>query len=185
MAMHIKKEPDYWTLENNIIDVIKEEQIKLGYRNETIRLYYPMESLNNLLGTDLSINDLNDELERFCLSVKARLGDVKISYKETRFCILIPPTGVTYVHEEVEDRYFLREFIDKMSKHICTIEDILEVFYRYSNNINCIKMTNGEFDYLIYFEGGLPDAYMYCIKFEDCHAIYHRFTKNDYISFGF
>ncbi|MGB4660759.1 MAG: DUF3877 family protein [Mobilitalea sp.] len=29
--MNIKKEPDYRALENNIIDVIKEEQIKLGY----------------------------------------------------------------------------------------------------------------------------------------------------------
>ena len=28
-------------LETNLIDMIKEEQIKLGYREETVRLYYP------------------------------------------------------------------------------------------------------------------------------------------------
>ena len=32
---------DFARLEKNIIDVIKEEQAKLGYRKEKIRLYYP------------------------------------------------------------------------------------------------------------------------------------------------
>ena len=32
----------YHRLENSIIDVIKEEQAKLGYRKEEIRLYYPL-----------------------------------------------------------------------------------------------------------------------------------------------
>ena len=31
-------------LEQNIIDMIKEEQAKLGYRKESIRLYYPLSS---------------------------------------------------------------------------------------------------------------------------------------------
>lgn len=183
--MPILYEPDFKNLENNIIDVIKEEQIKLGYKSETIRLYYPMESLNSLLGIELSINDLQAVLGKFCISVKARLGDVKYSNKDTRFCIVIPPNGVTYVHEKVEDRYFLSEFIEKISGHNCNIEDILEIFHRYSNHVKCEKVSNGEFDYLIYFEDETPDAYMYCIKFEDCHAIYHRFTKSDYENFGF
>ena len=34
----------YHRLENSIIDVIKEEQAKLGYRKEEIRLYYPLSS---------------------------------------------------------------------------------------------------------------------------------------------
>ena len=42
-------------LEQNICDVIKEEQIKLGYQSETIRLYYPLGSLNNFLGTAFDI----------------------------------------------------------------------------------------------------------------------------------
>lgn len=37
-----------------------------------------------------------------------------------------------------------------------------------------------EFDYLIYFADGKPDAYRYCIHFEDEHAIYHRFTAKEY-----
>lgn len=183
--MPINCEPNFRTLENNIIDVIKEGQIKLGYKSETIRLYYPMESLNNILGTKLCINDLQDVLEKFCFYVKTRLGNIEYSNKDTRFCIVIPPNGVTYVHKEVEDKHFLREFIEKIGKHNCNIEDILEVFHRYSNNIKYENMTNGEFDNLLYFEDGQPDAYKYCIKFEDGHAIYHRFTKADYESFVF
>jgi hypothetical protein len=182
--MPCEYKPDFSALENNIIDVIKEEQIKLGYKSETIRLYYPMESINNLLGTKLSVKDLQGVLNSFCFYVKERLGAVEFSNKDERFCIVIPPKGVTYVHEEIEDRYFLREFIGVISKHHCTIDDILKVFHRYSNKVNC-KETNGEFDYLIYFEDGQPDAYKYCIKFEDCHAIYHRFTDRDYENFGF
>ena len=34
----------------NIIDQIKEAQIKLGFAKETTRLYYPVESLNAMLG---------------------------------------------------------------------------------------------------------------------------------------
>ena len=37
----------YHRLENSIIDVIKEEQAKLGYRKEEIRLYYPLSSLDH------------------------------------------------------------------------------------------------------------------------------------------
>lgn len=33
-------------LEKNLIDIIKEEQAKLGFRKEEIRLYYPLISLN-------------------------------------------------------------------------------------------------------------------------------------------
>ena len=35
-------------LMQNIMDVIAEEQIKLGFRSEVIYLYYPLKSLNSL-----------------------------------------------------------------------------------------------------------------------------------------
>lgn len=177
--------PDFKALETHIIDVIKEEQIKLGYRSETIRLYYPMESINNLLVTDYSLTELIDILNEFCKFVNPRLGNVLHSNENKRFCFIIPPNGVTYVHEKVEDRYFLREFIEKISNHNCTLDEILNVFHKYSENVICNEMDNGEFDYLVYFQDGKPDSYMYCLKFEDCHVIYHRFTKNDYKNFNF
>ncbi len=183
--MTIQNIPDYISLEKNIIDVIKEEQIKLGYQQETIRLYYPMESINNLLKVSQPINGLENILDDFCGYVKERLGGVYYSCDNSRFCIIIPPDGVAYVKDKVEDRYFLREFIEKIREPECKIESILSVFKKYSSRVISKEITNGEFDYLIYFEDGNPDAYRYCIKFEDCHTVYHRFTKSDYDNFGF
>ena len=37
----------YAKLERNLIDIIKEEQAKLGFFKEDIRLYYPLSSLNH------------------------------------------------------------------------------------------------------------------------------------------
>jgi hypothetical protein len=177
--------PNFTALEINIIDVIKEEQIKLGYKSETIRLYYPMESINNLLGVEYSLTEVKGILDQFCEFVNTRLGNVTHSNVNERFCLTIPPNGVTYVHEKVEDRYFLRELIEKISGHNCTLDEILDVFHRHSDNVICNKVSNGEFDYLVYFEDGNPDFYMYCLKFEDCHVVYHRFTKDDYEKFNF
>ena len=39
-------------LTENIVDQIKEAQIKLGYAKETVRLYYPAESLCTLMGME-------------------------------------------------------------------------------------------------------------------------------------
>ena len=53
----------------NIVDQIKEGQLKLGYVKETVRLYYPLLSMNALRGTDFSnarelVKNLNAELLR-------------------------------------------------------------------------------------------------------------------------
>ena len=42
-----------------------------------------------------------------------------------------------------------------------------------------------EFDYLIYFADGKPDAYRYCIHDEMGQLIYHRFTQKEFETFGF
>ena len=47
---------EFKDMKNNLVDVIKEEQAKLGYRKEIIRLYYPLGSLKHLLKTDAGIS---------------------------------------------------------------------------------------------------------------------------------
>ncbi|MEY8355878.1 DUF3877 family protein [Lachnospiraceae bacterium 54-53] len=183
--MQVQNESIFKELEKNIIDVIKEEQIKIGYRTESIRLYYPIESICNLLGASYTVPELSEVLNQFCAFVTERLGNVEHSNTGSRFCFIIPPKGVDYVHESIEDNRFLREFIEKISSYDCSLEDLLGIFHRHSNNVICKKMNNGEFDYLIYFADGEPDAYRYCLKIENCHTIYHRFTKADYENFGF
>ena len=41
----------YAKLEKNLVDIIEEQQIKLGYCREDVRLYYPLSSLNHFFGT--------------------------------------------------------------------------------------------------------------------------------------
>ena len=36
----------------NMTDQVKEAQLKLGYAKETVRLYYPVDSLNTILGSN-------------------------------------------------------------------------------------------------------------------------------------
>lgn len=171
---------NYEKLEKNIIDVIKEEQVKLGYRSELVHLYYPLSSLNNFLQTDCGIEQMQQNLKKFCDFAEEKLGRIEISNKEERFCFAIPPEGIDYIHEHMEPKEFVRDFIHTIEKHGCTIEDIVEQFRNHSDCVHVEKVSHGEFDYLIYFEDGKPDDFRYCITDEGCHMIYHRFTPEDY-----
>lgn len=176
---------NFQKLEENILDVLKEQQIKLGYRSETVRLYYPLASLNRFLETECDGKEMQEALREFAKEEENKLGLILISGREERFCLAIPPQGVCYVHEHMGEHEFIRDFIGTIEKHGCTIEDILQQFYKYSDHVHVEKADHGEFDYLIYFEDGKPDDFRYCITDEGCHMIYHRFTAGDYEEFGF
>lgn len=176
---------NFESLKKNLMDVIEESQIKLGYAKTSIGLYYPLDSLNRLLDADLSIEEMQDALLEFSKSAKESLGDISCTHEGTRFCITVPEEGVAYVHQETGDHHFLKEFIRQTETCNCSIDAIVQIFKRYSDKVVCRKIDNGEFDYLIYFEDGNPDEYRYCIKFEGSHVIYHRFTPKDYEAFAF
>ncbi len=168
------------SLLNNIIDVIKEEQIKLGYCKERIRLYYPLTSLNSMLGIKADCAEMERRLNEFFFSKQDVLGKVEVSYKAERFCINLPEQASEYVHEHTPSDGFLYDFIGTISKHGVTIDEVLAQFNKYSDKVHFEEMTNEDFDYLIYFEDGQPDSYFYCLTQEEEHLIYHRFTKEDY-----
>ena len=172
-------------LENNIMDMMEEQQLKLGYMKETTRLYYPLSSLNRFLETEYTAEEMLQNMQEFCQTVETRLGDVEISRKGERFCILIPPEGAEYVHLCGVSNVFLAELIEMVRKHDTTIEEVLALFSKYSSRVVKEKANHGEFDYLVYFEDGKPDAYYYCIAKEGPHVTYHRYTKEDYEDFGF
>ena len=46
-------------LENSLIDVIKEEQAKLGFKEEKIHLYYPLSSLNHFFLAQDSADEMD------------------------------------------------------------------------------------------------------------------------------
>lgn len=176
---------EYAKLEKNIIDVLKEEQVKLGYRSETVRLYYPLQSLNRFLKTNFDIVQMQAELERFSQSAENKFGRIEISNEKERFCLLLPPQASDFVHNHMSDKEFIYDLVNTISRHGVTIEEVLEQFYKYSDNVCVEKTTHGEFDYLVYFADGKPDEFRYCITDEGCHIIYHRFTEDDYNDFHF
>lgn len=175
----------YGILEENILDMIKEEQLKLGYRKEPVTLYYLHASVNHMLDTDLKTDGFEDYLAPFCEMFTEKYGKIYVKSDDRRITVTVSEDVSEYVHENMKDTEFISRFIKLVSGHGVTIEDIHSLFLEYSENVHFEKMDNGEFDYLIYFEDGKPDSYRYCITDEIVHFIYHRYTKFDYEDFGF
>lgn len=176
---------NFKNLEKNIISVIKEEQIKLGYRKEVIHLYYPLSSLNNLLHTSYDILGMAKVLTDFSDFTKDRLGNIEVSNNKERFCLTFSETAAEYVHENTPDHGFIYDFIELVSSHDTSIDQIFSLFKKYSEHVHIEKTQFEDFDYLVFFEDGEPDDYLYCLKDEGCHIIYHRFSKDDFDEFDF
>lgn len=171
------------SLVQNIIDQVKEAQLKLGYVRETIRLYYPVSSLNALLETDCSNEYKTLERLRECFGEPDdALGKLDFQIHGGRIVISVLPEGAEYVWQEVPDPAFLVDIIALFKEyHNCSLEQICGIFKKYSADYVCEKMPDGsDFDYAFHFINSEVDPYYYCIRMEMGHTIYHRFSKADY-----
>lgn len=176
---------NYAALEKNLIDVLGEEQLKLGFCRESVRLYYPLTSLKHLLGTDCDAEEMVVWLEEFADYVRERLGRIEITHKGERFCFRIPEEGAVYVHKTMKPNEFIEQLIHLVGGHGCTMEQIQVLFENQKKPFHAEPVTNGEFDYLYYFQKNEEDPYYYCFKDEGCHVVYHRYLPEDYKDFGF
>ena len=170
-------------LYKNLIDIIKEEQAKLGFRREAIRLYYPLSSLNHFFETEYSEEEMLNKLQELPDFIKETLGDIKVTSKKERFCFHIPEEGSSYVHDNTKPNEFIKELVELVGQHGCKIEDIIALFKEHNKDIVVEEINNGEFDYLIRFPKENEDPYYYCFHDEGCHIIYHRFLPADYEDF--
>ena len=180
----------YAKLEKNLIDIVKEQQMKLDYCEEEVRLYYPLSSLNHFFGTDDSAEAMLDRLQpkKQPDEFKGKLGAVEVTQHNGRFCFLISKEGGRYVHENTTPDSFLGELIAYVGGHDCTMQGIFDLFRKYSKNVVIEKAKDDEFDYVVHFEHTADDdnpdvsgdEYYYCFKDEGCHIIYHRFLPEDY-----
>ena len=176
---------EYKRLEQSLIDIVKEEQAKLGYRKEDVRLYYPLSTLNHFFDTEDTVEEMEERLTHLPEDMKARLGEIAATHKKDRFCFHIPEQGSEYVHEHTAENEFIKELIELVREHGCTKKKILELFGQYSENTITEEMNNGEFDFYVRFPEESEDRYYYCFKDEGCHIIYHRFLPEDYADFEF
>lgn len=137
----------YARLAKSLIDIVKEQQAKLGYRKEIVRLYYPLSTLRHFFECAGDDNKIAAGVisEQQMLEILApdnlpkqltdTIGEIKVTAKNERFCIEIPPEGSEYVHENTADNEFIRELITLVGTHGCTMEQITELFYKYSDDI--------------------------------------------------
>ena len=176
---------EYKRLEQSLIDIVKEEQAKLGYRKEDVRLYYPLSTLNHFFDTEDTVEEMAERLTHLPEDMKARLGEIAVTHKKDRFCFHIPEQGSEYVHEHTAENEFIKELVEIVGKHGCKMEDIIALFKQHDKNVFVEEIYNGEFDYLIRFSEENEDPYYYCFHDEGCHIIYHRFLPEDYEDFGF
>ena len=176
---------EYKRLEQSLIDIVKEEQAKLGYRKEDVRLYYPLSTLNHFFDTEDTVEEMAERLTHLPEDMKARLGEIAVTHKKDRFCFHIPEQGSEYVHEHTAENEFIKELVEIVGKHGCKMEDIIALFKQHDKNMFVEEIHNGEFDYLIRFSEENEDPYYYCFHDEGCHIIYHRFLPEDYEDFGF
>ena len=120
---------------------------------------------------------MQERLNHLPVVITEKLGEVAATHKAERFCFHIPEEGSEYVHNNMKENEFIKSLIELLQKHGCKMDDILNLFHKYSDNIITENMDNGEFDILIRFEDKPDDPYYYCFKDEGCHIIYHRFLK--------
>ena len=112
-------------------------------------------------------------------------GKIGITHaKGPFFSFALSEKASEYVHENMKPNEFIKELVELVAKHGCTMEDIEVLFRSHSDKIVAEPMDNGEFDRMIRFEEG-EDKYYYCFKDEGCHIIYHRFLPEDYADFDF
>ena len=170
-------------LQKNLIDLIKEEQAKLGYRKESVRLYYPLQSLQHFYDCSDSADEMQTRLSNFPAIAADTLGAVEISHKGDRFCFVIPESGTEYVHTQMKENEFIRQLVELVGSHHATMEQIRALFEAQEAPCVITDMDSEEFDVMIRFTEG-EDSYYYCFKDEGCHVIYHRFLPEDYEELG-
>ncbi|WP_310604740.1 DUF3877 family protein [Anaerosporobacter sp.] len=180
MESKMAREAAYQLLEKNIIDTIHEWQVKLGYTEEMIRIYYNRDSLEHLVKLPLPTVV---EAKAFLIEWREtaeHFGKIRLSNKEERFCIGIPAEGTKYIYELKKRSTFLIDLMKILKESDCTIEHVMEVFKKQSEDIICEHVEGEEFDYVIYYADETMDAFRYCFSFGEMGAFYHRFSAYDF-----
>lgn len=177
---------NYDRLKKNLMDVVHEQQLKIGYRKEKIRVFYPLSSLCHLLEADLMMEEMKTELERFSLWAASDFGQTGIRVlKDGRIGLVLSEQAAEYIHQERPEQGFLADLIRLISKHDIRMDEVKELFHQYSDHVVQKEMDGTEFDLLLYFENGLPDPYYYCFTQEGHHITFHRFIQEDYEDYHF
>lgn len=83
----------YERLEKSLTDTIKEEQAKLGFRKEAIRLYYPLSSLNHFFDVQEGEEQMLHRLQHLPETWQEKTRGCRCDGKKRAFLFLYSGTG--------------------------------------------------------------------------------------------
>ena len=172
------------TLEKHLIDTMKEWQIKIGGLTSDMRLYYPKASLCRYLNLqdDIENEVLAKEIEKYFANQVKYLGEVTVSAKQDRFCILVGREGCDYVEKNVPEPEFLARFLEVLkSQKMQIILDYFEEYAKEHWTTVCTQQEEGGMETILYFEKEEIEPYVYCVDQNEFGITYHRFSKGDYM----
>lgn len=173
-------------LERHIIDTIKEWQMKIGYKEENMRLYYPDVSLIGMLelpeGT--TEKELKKNLAVFTEIVSERLGQIEISNVGDRYCLNVPVEGCRYISENVPDSELLKNLLVVLNRRENDMDQVRRVFEDYATEHQgtCVEEDHESegLGLVFYYTSEEADPYVYCMEQDDFGITYHRFSRSDY-----
>lgn len=170
-------------LEKHIIDTIKEWQMKIGYQEENMRLYYPEETLKVFLQMEEDIQP-----EKLCHLVQIYLteklktvGGVRVSQHEGRFCVEVSKEANEYIATHIRPSEFLEKFLQALSTG--KIEQVRKLFQTYAGEKQGHYVEEAHEDGVgvaFSFQEEEIDPYVYCVQEDEFGLTYHRFVKSDY-----
>ena len=178
--MHIEQ------LERHIIDTIKEWQMKIGYQEENMRLYYPDVSLIGMLELPDGITEkeLKKNLAVFAEIVSERLGQIEISNVGERYCLNVPAEGCKYISEKIPDSELLKNLLVVLDRRENDMDQVRKVFQDYATEHQgiCVEEDheNEGLGLVFYYTSEETDPYVYCMEQDDFGITYHRFSRPDY-----
>lgn len=181
-------------LKKHIIDTIKEWQLKIGYREGNMKLYYPGESLAALMGVvdadcEVNIRDFEAALADFCKSCEPEFGQIMVSGGWERYCLTIPAKGCANVAKQIPEPEFLKRFLAVITTPGKTMEQVRICFAEYAGEKGCVwkeeqvvhEHKHGSAAF--YFENAVADEYVYWVEENEFGLSYHRFTREEYKGF--
>ncbi|SHO50820.1 DUF3877 family protein [Anaerocolumna xylanovorans] len=178
----IEIESKYKALLDNVKTTVYEGLLKLGLtKGESFGIYYELDLLNYLLGTDFESNkDMEHELGTFQAFAKDSHIPLLISHEGSRFRFLVAPDGVAYINEYCSSSDFLKELISLAGSHTFTLEQVLAAFKNSGQEYTLREVEDAEFEYVISFQDKDFDPYLYCFHFWQGHGHYHRLLEYSY-----
>ncbi len=165
-------------LEETVISTIQETQVKLGSLSGAESLYLPLSSVD----PDEDVENIRRILDGFRKECRPRLGDVSCEILEGRVRITVPESGGRYV-SSLPISPVLRLMVDAVASRK-TLQQLKDSLLQQFPSCTWRDVDGDGFQHIAYFDQDI-DPYVYCIGTECGMVTYHRFSRGDYLAFGF